>query len=144
MGANDTLRLENEFCFPLYASARESVKAYRPFLDAIGLTYTQYITMLVLWQVSPVSVKDLGARLYLDSGTLTPVLKSMERDGLLRRCRSDADERVVLVSLTDEGRALREKASSVPESLAPHMPLSPDETAALHRLLYQLLDHYNV
>ncbi len=140
MDEYDALRLENQLCFPLYAAAREVVRHYRPFLDALDLTYTQYITMMVLWQKNPISVKELGQRLYLDSGTLTPVLKSMEAKNFLRRSRSTEDERVVLIQLTQAGEALREKAVSVPGHVAPCIPLEPGEALQLYRLLYKILD----
>ena len=97
------LRLKNQLCFPLYAASREVIRHYRPHLEALDLTYTQYITMMVLWEEREISVKQLGNRLYLDSGTLTPLLKSLETKGYVTRCRSEADERVVLVRLTDTG-----------------------------------------
>lgn len=104
------LLLDCQLCFPLYACARKIVAAYHPYLKKIGLTYTQYITMMVLWQEREISVKDLGTRLYLDSGTLTPVLKTLERQGYVARTRSKLDERVVVVLLTEKGAHLKEKA----------------------------------
>ena len=106
------LLLDCQLCFPLYACARKIVAAYHPYLKKIGLTYTQYITMMVLWQEREISVKDLGTRLYLDSGTLTPVLKTLERQGYVARTRSKLDERVVVVLLTEKGAHLKEKALS--------------------------------
>ena len=97
----DVLRLDHQLCFPLYACAKEIVRRYKPFLDEIGLTYTQYITMMVLWEKKQVSVKELGESLFLDSGTLTPLLKKMEQKGLLTRERSKEDERVLLVTITE-------------------------------------------
>ena len=108
------LRLNNQLCFPLYAASREIIRLYRPHLEALDLTYTQYITMMVLWEEKSVSVKQLGARLYLDSGTLTPLLKSLEAKGYVTRSRSEQDERVVLVRLTPQGEALQERALAVP------------------------------
>lgn len=144
MSGFDALRPETQLCFPLYAASREAVKRYRPFLDALGLTYTQYITLLALWQESPLSVKALGSRLYLDSGTLTPVLKSMERDGLLRRRRSETDERIVLVTLTEAGEAKRAQAASLSPDSLPSLPLDADESALLRRLLRKILEHNTV
>lgn len=136
----DALRLENQLCFPLYACSREIIKRYRPLLDALGLTYTQYVVMLVVWEEGTVSVRDLGKRLYLDSGTLTPVLKTMEKNGLITRRRSPADERVLLVSITREGAALQARAAAVPEALADSLPLSRQEARTLYQLLYKVLN----
>ena len=133
------LRLENQLCFPLYAASREIIRHYRPHLDALNLTYTQYITMMVLWEKREISVKQLGKRLYLDSGTLTPLLKSLEAKGYVTRTRSESDERVVLVRLTGTGLALQDEALSVPKGMQSCVPLSPDEIAVLYRLLYKLL-----
>lgn len=136
----DALKLENQFCFPLYACAKEVVKQYRPYLDALGLTYTQYITMMVFWEHKKLNVKDLGEKLYLDSGTLTPVLKSLEAKGLLHRFRSAEDERVLLVEITEAGEALKFDALSVPAKIAGCVRLSADEAAELCRLLHKMLD----
>lgn len=133
------LRLGNQLCFPLYAAAKEIVKRYRPYLDALDLTYTQYITMMVLWEEREVSVKALGERLFLDSGTLTPVLKSLEKKGYLTRHRSAEDERVLLVTLSGEGEALQEKAKGVPQAVAGCMALDAGEAATLYALLYKIL-----
>ena len=133
------MKLENQLCFPLYACSREVIKRYRPFLDAVGLTYTQYVTMLVLWEESAVSVKELGQRLYLDSGTLTPVLKSLEQKGYITRRRSESDERVLIAALTDDGAALRETAAAIPQQICACLRLEPEEAVQLHRLLYKLL-----
>lgn len=134
------LKLNNQLCFPLYAASREVVKQYRPYLDELGLTYTQYITMMVFWEHKQMNVKELGTKLYLDSGTLTPVLKSLERKGYLRRTRSSADERVLLVEITDTGEALKEAAAGIPEKVAGCVKLSTDDAAELYRLLYKLLE----
>ena len=133
------LRLENQLCFPLYAASREIIRLYRPHLDALDLTYTQYITMMVLWEEREISVKQLGKRLYLDSGTLTPLLKSLEAKGYVTRTRSRDDERVVVVRLTDAGLALQDQAIAVPEGMKACIHLSPDEAAVLYKLLYKLL-----
>ena len=135
----EALRLENQLCFPLYACSRETIKLYKPFLDEIDLTYTQYIAMMVLWEKESVTVKELGEALYLDSGTLTPLLKKMEAKGLIRRRRSEQDERSLIVSLTEEGTALRERALDVPQQLASCDRLEPEEAQELYRLLYKLL-----
>ncbi|MBQ3843186.1 MAG: MarR family transcriptional regulator [Ruminiclostridium sp.] len=135
----DMLKLENQLCFPLYACSREIVKKYNPHLDNIGLTYTQYIVMMVMWDKKRVSVKELGEKLYLDSGTLTPVLKSLESKGLVSRRRSAEDERVLIAEITESGEALKEQAADIPPKIACCVSLSPDEAKELHRLLYKIL-----
>jgi DNA-binding MarR family transcriptional regulator len=137
----DALKLENQLCFPLYACAKEVVRMYKPFLDEIGLTYTQYIAMLVLWQKKELTVKELGEYLYLDSGTITPLLKKMEAQGLVSRVRSMSDERSVLVSLTEQGERLRDKAVEVPERIGSCIPLSMEEAQTLYGLLYKILNN---
>lgn len=138
----DALKLKNQLCFPLYAASREIIKQYRPHLEKLGLTYTQYITMIVLWEERQIGGRELGQKLFLDSGTLTPVLKSLEAKGLLSRSRSDKDERVLLVELTPAGMELREKALDVPEKMQGCMPLSREEARQLHHLIYKLLSHF--
>ena len=133
------LRLENQLCFPLYAASREVVKRYRPYLEPLGITYTQYIAMMVFWEQKKCSVKELGEKLYLDSGTLTPVLKSLEAKGFVRRYRSTEDERVLIVEVTEEGEKLRERALEVPKNVGGCIRLEDDEAAELYRLLYKLL-----
>ncbi len=135
----DPLRLENQLCFPLYACARETIKLYKPYLDELDLTYTQYIAMMVLWEKKSVTVKEMGAMLHLDSGTLTPLLKKMEAKGLLSRRRSTEDERSLIVSLTEEGEALRERAVDIPAKMSQCVNLEPEEARELYRLLYKLL-----
>ena len=135
----DALRLENQLCFPLYACARETIKLYKPFLDELDLTYTQYIAMMVLWEREAVTVKEMGTALHLDSGTLTPLLKKMEAKGFLTRRRSTDDERSLIVTLTEEGRAMQERALNVPYQVAQCVNLEPEEAAELYRLLYKLL-----
>lgn len=133
------LKLENQLCFPLYAASREIIKQYRPYLDAIDLTYTQYITMMVVWGEKKINVSALGKKLYLDSGTLTPVLKSLEAKGYVRRYRSSADERVLLVEVTEAGEALKEQAVLVPQQMAGCFKLSPEDFMQLYQLLYKVL-----
>ncbi len=133
------LSLENQLCFPLYAASKEVVKKYKPFLDEIGLTYTQYIVMLALWEENDINVKRLGECLYLDSGTLTPVLKKMEAEGLLIRKRAKNDERNVIVSLTEVGIDLRHKAIDIPSKVGKCINLSKEDSVTLHRLLHELL-----
>lgn len=137
--AFDPLRLEAQLCFPLYAASREVIKRYRPFLDAIGLTYTQYVTMMVLWDKRRITAGELGRRLYLDSGTLTPVLKALEAKGYLKRTRSERDERVLIVELTEAGAAQKARASDIPEKVGACIPLRKDDAEALYRILYDLL-----
>ena len=139
MNKYDSLRLENQLCFPIYAAGKEIVKRYHPILDELDLTYTQYITMMVLWQTDGISVKECGDKLFLDSGTLTPLLKSMEKKGYVKRCRSEEDERRVLVYLTDEGRDLRESALAVPEQVGKCVNLTHEEAVLLYKLLYKFL-----
>lgn len=140
MGENyDCLKLENQVCFPLYACSKEIVKRYRPLLDELDLTYTQYITMMVLWEHGDSTVNDLGGRLFLDSGTLTPLLKNLESKGYVKRGRSKEDERSVIISLTDEGMDLREKALKVPGAMASCIQLPPEKGKQLYDLLYEVL-----
>lgn len=133
------LRLSNQLCFPLYAAAKEVVGKYKPFLDEIGLTYTQYIVMLVLWEQKRASVKELGACLYLDSGTLTPLLKRLENKGLVQRERSSEDERMVTVTITESGERLKILAAKIPLQISGCMPLSQEEAVSLYVLLNKLL-----
>ncbi|GLB31874.1 organic hydroperoxide resistance transcriptional regulator [Lacrimispora amygdalina] len=135
----DRLKIENQLCFPLYACAREIVRLYKPFLDEIGLTYTQYIAMMVLWDRKKVTVKQLGEILYLDSGTLTPLLKKMEAGGLLTRNRDKEDERSVIVELTEKGELLKEQAVSIPEKITQCVPINQEEGRQLYHLLYKIL-----
>ena len=135
----DILRLENQVCFPLYAASREVIKQYHPHLEKIGLTYTQYIAMMVFWEKKKMNVKELGNRLFLDSGTLTPVLKSLEAKGLVRRYRSEMDERMLVVEITPEGEALKEKAKDIPIAMMQCFNLPLEDAMELYRLLYKLL-----
>ena len=136
----DGLKIKNQICFPLYVCSRELIKRYKPFLDKVDLTYTQYLTMTVLWEEGEVTSKELGNRLYLDSGTLTPLLKKLESKGLLTRERSREDERNLRISLTAEGEALKEKALSMPEEMEKHVNLTNEEKQELYRLLHKLLE----
>lgn len=133
------LKLENQLCFPLYASAKEVVRKYKPLLDKIDLTYTQYIAMMVMWEKKSMNVKELGEYLYLDSGTLTPVLKKLETKGFLTRTRSKTDERSLCVEITDAGEALKEVAVSIPEQIGTCIPLSHEEAIQLYQLLYKVI-----
>lgn len=136
---NVQLKLENQLCFPLYASAKEVVKRYKPYLDEIGLTYTQYIAMMVLWEHETINVKKLGEYLYLDSGTLTPLLKRLESAGFIERNRDSNDERNVIIKLTPAGEALKVPASLIPEKIKQCLPITEEEAITLYRLLYKLL-----
>ncbi len=138
-GPYDGLKIENQLCFPLYACARQVIRLYKPFLDKLDLTYTQYIAMMLLWDRRSMTSKEMGDALYLDSGTLTPMLKKMEAKGLLTRCRGTDDERNLVVTVTEAGMELREKAVEVPERMAGCLKLQPEEAAELYRLLYGLL-----
>lgn len=134
------LLLENQLCFPLYAAARNIVNRYTPHLKPLQLTYTQYLVMLVLWEYGDTTVGDIGKRLLLDNGTLTPMLKKMEEAGLLTRTRSKDDLRVVQVALTDAGLALRERAKEIPHKIGGCVPLNAEDARQLYGLLYQLLE----
>ena len=137
----DVLKLENQLCFPLYACAKEIVRRYKPFLDELDLTYTQYITMLVLWEKRQMNVRELGESLYLDSGTLTPVLKKLEAKGYVSRERSKEDERNLVITITSEGEKLKEKAVEVPAKMGKCIHLQPEEAKQLYGLLYQVLQN---
>ncbi|RKH36707.1 MarR family winged helix-turn-helix transcriptional regulator [Corallococcus sicarius] len=141
MSPEDFLRLDLQLCFPLYAASRAMVQAYTPLLSKLGLTYPQYLVMLVLWEADGVTVKALGEKLYLDSGTLTPLLKRLETLAFVRRERSTEDARSVLVSLTPQGRALRRKAASIPEAIACRTGLSLEELSRLRRDVLRLFDN---
>jgi len=135
----DALKIENQICFPLYACSREIIKQYKPFLEEIDLTYTQYIAMMVLWEHKIMNVKAMGEILFLDSGTLTPVLKKLESKGFVTRQRSTADERNLVVTITKAGEQLKEKAVTVPAEIAKCSNLEPEEAAMLYRILYKML-----
>ena len=135
----DLLKLENQLCFPLYAAARATIRLYKPLLDRLDLTYTQYITMMVLWERRSLTAKELGDILFLDSGTLTPLLKKMEAKGYLTRKRSSVDERSLVVTVTDAGMALREEALSVPVAMAECLTLPKEEAMTLYDILYKML-----
>ena len=136
---SEALKLDNQLCFPLYAAARQVVSMYTPFLKPLGLTYTQYIVFLALWEKDHITVGELGSRLCLDNGTLTPLLKKLQAQGYVDRTRAEDDERVVLVSLTEKGRALREDAKEIPFKVASCFKLSVDDSLELRALLYKLI-----
>lgn len=140
MNQYDTIKLENQLCFPLYACAKEIVKKYKPLLEKLDLTYTQYITMMVLWEQKEMNVKALGESLYLDSGTLTPVLKKLESKGYISRQRSKEDERNLCVTITSTGENLRDTALNIPEQIGKCVKLEPHEAMQLYQLLYKVLN----
>ncbi len=133
------LKLENQLCFPLYACAKEVVRRYAPMLEPLGLTYTQYIAMMVMWEHKSISVRDMGKLLFLDSGTLTPMLKKMEKAGWIRRRRSEEDERMVIVSITGKGEELHEKAAEIPVKMARCVTLESGEALQLYALLNKFM-----
>ncbi len=134
------LKLDGQICFPLYACARKVISTYNPLLKPFGLTYTQYLVMLALWEQGKEKVGELCHRLHLDCGTITPMLKKMEESGLLTRCRCKADERVVYVALTEKGWALREEIKDIPMKICENIPLSEEDAYSLYKLLRKLLD----
>ena len=136
----DRLKLKSLLCFPLYACSKEVVRLYRPHLERMGLTYTQYIVMVVFWEHGICNVKELGEQLFLDSGTLTPVLKNLEAKGFVRRYRSEDDERVLFVELTEKGEQLKDEGIRVHGEMIKRLPLSLDESKQLYGLLNKILD----
>lgn len=134
------LKLEGQICFPLYVCSKEIIRKYKPFLEELNLTYTQYITMLVLWEVESINVTDLGERLYLDSGTLTPLLKKLETKGYITRKRGNVDERNLIVTITEKGLALKEKAKPIPWQLASYVKLEMEEVVALYKISRKLMN----
>ena len=136
----DALKLCNQLCFPLYACAKEIVRRYKPYLDEIDLTYTQYIAMMVLWEHKQINVKDMGAFLYLDSGPLTPVLKKLEQKGYLTRERDKEDERVLNVTITEQGEELKEQAVQIPRKMQGCVSLDKEEAQTLYRILNKILE----
>lgn len=135
----DPLRLANQLCFPLYACSKEIVKAYKPYLEELDLTYTQYITMMVMWEYKELCVKEISKYLYLDSGTLTPLLKRLEGKGYIIRQRSAKDERDLIVKLTESGEALKEKAADIPQKMGACVGLELQKAQTLYDLLYEVL-----
>lgn len=135
----DVLKLDHQLCFPLYAVSKEIVRHYTPYLSALDITYTQYITLMVLWEEEQVSVKELGKRLFLDSGTLTPLLKTLEKKGLVTRNRSKEDERILMVSITEQGMQLREKALDVPAKVGGCIHLEPEEAMQLYTIVHKMM-----
>ena len=142
MDKYEVLKLDNQICFPLYVCSKEIVKRYTPFLDEIDLTYTQYITMMVLWEHEEMNVKELGKHLYLDSGTLTPVLKKLEQKGYVSRKRDNKDERVLNVAVTPVGMEIREKALEVPAKIGACVDLPQEDVIKLHEILHKFLKNF--
>lgn len=138
----DNLKLENQICFPLYVCSKEIIKRYKPFLDEIDLTYTQYITMMVLWDKKEINVKELGEYLFLDSGTLTPVLKKLESKEYIKRERSKEDERNLIISITEHGMNLKNKAKKLPVEIGKCIELDEKEAIELYKLLYKVLANF--
>lgn len=136
----EKLKLENQLCFPLYAGAKEVIRRYKPFLDEIDLTYTQYIAMMILWEEECCNVKHIGQKLFLDSGTLTPLLKKLEKKGYINREKSKEDERNLDVRITDKGRKLRETALEIPEKMGRCICLSNEDMTNLYKILYKMLE----
>ena len=139
----DCLKLENQLCFPLYACSREIVKRYTPFLEKLDLTYTQYLVMMVLWEKKKINVKSLGECLFLDSGTLTPLLKKLENKGYILRQRQKEDERNVQISITEKGAKLKNKAKEIPKKMGSCLELAPEEAEKLYKTLYKILKTLN-
>ena len=137
---DEALRLENQLCFPLYACARMVVGQYTPYLKPLGITYTQYLVFLLLWAEDGLSVGNLCERLYLDSGTLTPMLKKMEEKHLVERRRCKDDERMVRIWLTEEGKKMKEKAAAIPLQVGSCIKITPEEAATLYTLLYRTME----
>ena len=140
MKIDESMKLDSQLCFPLYAASRKVVNLYTPYLKPLGITYTQYIMFLVLWEKDGITVGELCKRLMLDTGTVTPMLKNTEKQGLIKRTRSEEDERVVVISLTDEGKALYKKARTIPEKIGSCVRLDKSEAVTLYKILYKLLE----
>jgi len=141
---HEAMKLNNQLCFPLYAAARNVTGLYTPCLKPLGLTYTQYLVFLVLWEKDGIPVGEIGEKLMLDNGTLSPLLKKMEQAGYIERKRSHEDERVVVITLTEAGKALQEKAKDVPGQVAGCIDLPPEKARQLYELLYELLGNQRV
>ena len=139
MKTDESMKLDSQLCFPLYAASRKIVSNYTPYLKPLGITYTQYIMFLVLWEKDEITVGDMCRRLMLDTGTVTPMLKNTEKQGLIKRTRSKDDERVVVISLTEEGKALYKKAKDIPGKVGSCVNLSKSEAETLYKILYKLL-----
>ena len=139
MSKFDCLKIENQLCFPLYAASREIIKKYKPFLEKLDLTYTQYITMMILWENKKTNVKELGEKLFLDSGTLTPLLRKLEVKGFIKRERLETDERNLIVSITKLGEELKSRAVDIPNSVSKCIDLNKEDAKLLYGILYKIL-----
>lgn len=135
----DCLKLENQLCFPMYAASKEIIRRYKPFLEDLDLTYTQYIVMLVLWEEKESNVKSLGEKLFLDSGTLTPLLKKLEDKGYITRTKLSSDERNLIIKITKVGEKLREKAKDIPMKMGKCIDLNKEDAIVLYNILYKIL-----
>lgn len=135
----DALKLDNQLCFPLYVCSKEVVRRYKPYLDELDLTYTQYITMMAMWEHKSLNVSALGDYLYLDSGTLTPLLKKLEQKGYVVRKRSEEDERSLIVTITPAGEELKKKAADIPQRIGKCFEISPEDAGELYRILRKLM-----
>lgn len=142
MDKYDSLKLGNQLCFPLYATAKEIVRKYKPFLDELDLTYTQYITMMVLWEEKSINVKELGEYLFLDSGTLTPLLKKLENKNYITKTRLKEDERNVIVSVTEEGYKLRDQALAIPQEISTCVNINKEDARELFILLHKVMGNF--
>ena len=139
---DDILKLSNQLCFPLYASGKEITRKYKPYLDKLNITYTQYIVLMVLWEKDHISVKEIGERLYLDSGTLTPLLNKLISKGYIKKETQPSDNRELIISLTKKGIELKKQAYEIPPLIASKVKLSPEEGKQLYQLLYKVLEGF--
>ena len=139
MNKEDCLKLENQLCFPLYAASRKIIRKYKPLLDKLDLTYTQYISMMVLWEEKEINVKRLGEKLFLDSGTLTPLLKKLEQKEYIKRKRETKDERNLNISITKKGEDLKKEALSIPEMVGKCINLKEEDALKLYQILYEII-----
>ena len=144
MKNDELLRLDNQICFPMYVASKEIVRRYIPLLNKLDLTYTQYITLLALWEKDHITVKELGEKLYLDSGTLTPLLNKLEKKGYIIKNKSDKDGRELVVIVTDKGLELKQKAIDVPPEIAKCVNLKKEEAIVFYQLLHKVLDGFYV
>ncbi len=135
----EELKLDKQLCFPLYIASKEIIKKYRPLLEGLDLTYTQYITMMVLWEKKKLNVKALGNILLLDSGTLTPLLRKLENKGYVNRIRNEEDERNLIITITEKGEELKGQVKGIPTEVGKCINLTTDEAYTLYRLLYKVI-----
>ena len=138
----EMLKLESQLCFPLYVVSKEIVRKYKPFLNEVDLTYTQYITMMVLWEENEILVKHLGEKLFLDSGTLTPVLNGLEKKGYAARRRPETDKRDVYVVITEKGRSFRDKAVEIPSKMGECVPIDQEKAMVLYQILHEMMEKF--